>query len=157
MGFLAESDGGLTVSSESFDYQKSVFAFIDVSCPHCREFHLRKLDEWNRQGVRVYFIPFMRDPMDKKTKVIMDDIFCADNNSERLDLILSAYINIKAYVVKGNSGSCGHKRALLDSLYKIGMQYSLKGSPMFMNMVGDVYYGSASYEVAEIQTKKGVK
>jgi hypothetical protein len=151
IGLIARQDGIVTISPEVSEFKKSVFAFIDISCPHCRDFHLKVLQDWNRRGVRIYLVPFMRNPEDKKVASVMNDIFCAEKNSERLDLILNAYINVKTYKTQGNSASCGYRKPMLESLYRIGSQYKLKGSPMFVNMVGDVYYGVDAYVVAEIK------
>jgi hypothetical protein len=133
--------------------KRNVYVFIDLTCPHCRDFHLKEMHLWDSKGVQFVYVPFLRDVQDKKARQLAEYAFCADSNEEKMERIENIYIlGVKRSLAKIPPASecSGLQKVLLDFSLMNGLRYALKGSPMFLSESGKVYYGTPSFKRNEL-------
>lgn len=61
----------------------TLYAFTDVDCPYCRQFH-GQIDELNGMGISVHYLAFPRRGMDHETADTMISVWCADDRGAML-------------------------------------------------------------------------
>jgi hypothetical protein len=132
--------------------KKTVYAFMDLSCPHCKSFHLSTRSDWQSQGVRVVYIPFLKDQSNKRVAEATAGAFCQQNKGSRAKAVNDVYM--KGYRGLGlNSQGCTTiQKTIFDFLFNSGARYGLEGSPMFLTDTGRIYYGTTPFEMGELES-----
>jgi hypothetical protein len=131
-----------------------VYAFVDPSCPRCREFHLTQMEKWRSYGVTWVYIPFLVNPDDKKSRELAVGTFCADSTSELKKRVNRVYLEgpkKSRSLIQGWNSCDVTKEQIINSILDSGIRHGLAGSPMFVTQSGDVYYGAPSLEIAVIK------
>lgn len=123
---------------------KVVFAFVDLSCPYCQQFHLVNRSELEKQGVTFVYVPFVRDPNDKRVMDATRTVFCnADPVAAKMELD-SVYLNGPRNLGAMKGGACSHiRQSIIESLLVVGHQMGIVGTPMFLMPSGEVIYGTS--------------
>jgi hypothetical protein len=128
-----------------------VYAFIDVTCPHCKSFHLTHRAKLQQKGVSFIYVPFLRDVSNKKSRQANIDVFCSSAPESALDEYF-----LSGSIVGDGSGSdsvCSQLQlTVLNFLFQNGERYGLAGSPMFLMEYGAVIYGGDAL-LSEILSK----
>lgn len=129
-----------------------IFAFVDPSCPRCREFHLTKMKEWRTLGITWVYIPFLISDK-KKPRELAEYVYCAQDIDEVKKRIDDVYLKGPKDAEKliNSNDACGQKeKSVVTSILSAGFRHGLAGSPMFLTEEGEVYYGTPSLEMAVI-------
>lgn len=125
-----------------------IYAFMDVSCPHCKSFHLTKRVGLQMAGYTVVYLPFMRTPSDKKTRVVTEYLYCLKTNEDRMEFLNKAYLERKIKTVASGlpqDKSCSNlNSAIVNGVLSLGEQFNLAGSPVFFTEQGRLFYGYAA-------------
>jgi protein-disulfide isomerase len=126
-----------------------VYAFIDVTCPHCKSFHLTHRAKLQQKGVSFVYVPFLRDVSNKKSRKANIDVFCSSTPEDALD----EYFLSGSIVGDGSDSVCSQLQlTVLNFLFQNGERYGLAGSPMFLMEYGSVIYGGDAL-LSEILSK----
>lgn len=133
------------------------FAFMDATCPHCRDFHLFSRTDFERAGVSFIYIPFLRDTKSYLGRQTNLRAYCAPSKldiKQRLNKTFSLSVT-ELEADLSNPNCTKIQLALFEFLLGSGDRYNLRGSPMFMSFNGDVIYGVPSLKryVFEKQSK----
>ncbi|WP_155761665.1 DsbA family protein [Alteromonas mediterranea] len=133
-----------------------IYAFVDPSCPRCKEFHLTKMNEWRALGITWVYVPFLIDDNDD-AKELAEYVYCAPSIDEVKARVDSVYLKgpEKAGKMIRRSDACGQKeKSVVNSVLTAGFRHGLAGSPMFLTDSGEVFYGTPSLEMAVINKLK---
>ncbi|MEG3764876.1 hypothetical protein [Alteromonas sp. 14N.309.X.WAT.G.H12] len=136
--------------------QKLIFAFVDPSCPRCRDFHLTKMEQWRALGVTWVYIPFLISD-DRKSEELAEYVYCPSDIDEVKKRIDEVYLvgKKKAAGRAALNDACGQKeKSVVTSILTAGFRHGLAGSPMFLTESGEVYYGTPSLEMSVINQLK---
>lgn len=130
------------------DTVEPIYAFIDVTCPHCRKFHLTQLSNIEKSGHRIVYVPFLRDMDDYQAKKINLNTFCKSTTAEVKSALDEIYLRDRKDLKKGvPAPACNnYQKATFDFLLANGERYGLIGSPMFLTPTGEVVYGGPALE-----------
>lgn len=130
------------------DTLEPIYAFIDVTCPHCRKFHLTQLANIEKAGHRIVYVPFLRDMDDYHAKKMNLTVFCKSTTTEIKSALDEIYLKDRKDLKKGiPAPTCNnYQKATFDFLLANGERYGLIGSPMFLTPVGEVVYGGPALE-----------
>lgn len=127
------------------DRNEVIYAFMDLSCPHCKSFHLTKRVSLQMAGYTVVYLPFMRNPSDKKTRAVTEYLYCLENNEDRMDFLNKAYLERKIKAVAAGlpqDKTCSTlNNAITKGVLSLGSQFNLAGSPVFFTEQGRLFYG----------------
>lgn len=125
-----------------------IYAFIDVTCPHCRKFHLTQLANIEKAGHRIVYVPFLRDTSDYQAKKLNLDTFCKDTTDGIKSAMNTLYLKDRSDLKKGiQAPACNnYQKATFEFLLFNGERYGLIGSPMFLTPAGEVVYGGPALE-----------
>jgi hypothetical protein len=122
-----------------------IYAFMDLSCPHCKSFHLTKRVSLQMAGYTVVYLPFMRTPSDKKTRLVTEYLYCLKNNEDKMEFLNQAYLERKIKTVAARlpqEKSCETlNNAIVNGVLSLGEQFNLAGSPVFFTEQGRIFYG----------------
>lgn len=135
---------------------KVIYAFVDPSCPRCKEFHLTNMNEWRRLGITWVYIPFLINDNDD-AKELAEYVYCAPSIAEVKERVNTAYLKgpEKAGKMIRKSDACGQKeKSIVNSILTAGFRHGLAGSPMFLTDSGEVFYGTPSLEMSVINKLK---
>jgi hypothetical protein len=147
--------GGFVLSSKE-DYivypaygdatDRWVIAFMDPLCPYCRRFHMTQMGKLRQEGVGFVYVPFLRNPTDKKGASVWRGVFCDPSALRRTELMDDVFLRSPKQAKSHYSGitSCPTptRNALLNALLKSAALYPIGGSPMFLTEEGRVHYGA---------------
>lgn len=157
IGFISNSLEYFVVINPSVSKPlKRVYVFIDLTCPHCREFHLSERANWELDGIQWVYIPFLRDVNDIIANKLAQFAFCGKTNKERISRINDIYLMDEKQKSKVTpiSGECDLvSKLILDYSLRTGYDYSLRGSPLFVTESGKTYYGVPALRLNELQKK----
>jgi hypothetical protein len=120
-----------------------IYAFMDVTCPFCKKFHLLEREQLNRDGVTFIYIPFTKNYSNKKDLALNYAVFC-QSASEKKNSIDDAYLAPKITRFKINPNCNLLDSTLIRFFLKTGEMYGVAGSPMFLSRSGKVMYGTPS-------------
>lgn len=132
--------------------KRTVYAFMDLSCPHCKEFHLNKRQEWQAKGVRIVYVPFLRDTGSRRVAEATAGAFCQETAEQRKDSINKVFMDGVRRVDFSSAECSSLQKGILDFMFNSGAVYRLRGSPMFLTDTGRVYYGYSPFEIGESKT-----
>lgn len=129
-----------------------IYAFMDLSCPFCKRFHLSQRVKLQMEGYTVVYIPFLRDIDDKKARALTMLAFClrGDERQSFIDdafLALNVQNALSAGLKKYPSEKCDKVQdSIYESLISLSHQYNLTGSPVFFTEQGKLFYGFGALE-----------
>ena len=147
--FLMSASEYLPVYGDALDNNKVIFAFVDLSCPYCQQFHLVNRNEFEKKGFSFVYVPFVRNTIDKRVMDATRAVFCNDDPVATKAGVDQAYLNGPRQLRDVPAGSCSHvKKAIIESLLLVGHQMGAVGTPMFLLPNGEVVYGSAKLNAA---------
>jgi hypothetical protein len=66
--------------------REHIYVFVDMTCPHCRKFHLSQRVKFQKKGYSFTYIPFLRDPSNKRFSALNKWTFCADVESVKTNI-----------------------------------------------------------------------
>jgi len=126
--------------------KETIYAFVDVTCPHCKKFHLTARAEIEKSGVRIVYVPFARSASNQSQVAANMEVFCSSNLKETKSNLNDAYLLSPIELSsKMWSPKCNKlQNAVFGFLIGNGHRYNLKGSPMFLTELGDALYGTSS-------------
>lgn len=127
-------------------YKEKIYAFVDVTCPHCKKFHLTERASFEEKGIRVIYVPFARDVSRKSTIDANMFAFCSPDilstKSKLNDVYMMSKLELSS---KSWFPKCTKiQQSIFSFLIGNGERYSLRGSPMFLTEMGDALYGTAA-------------
>ena len=132
------------------DRHEVIYAFMDLSCPHCKAFHLTKKMKLQLDGYTLVYLPFMRDPTDKKTRQVTEYLYCLKDNDARMAFVDKAYLERKIKTVAASlppEKDCSTlNNAIVQGVLSLGEQFNLAGSPVFFTEQGRLFYGYSALE-----------
>lgn len=71
-----------------------IFVLTDYTCPFCKKFHEKTLPELIKNNINVHYIPFARNPNNKKALINFEKIFCkSKTNDEKKKMLDYAFEN----------------------------------------------------------------
>jgi hypothetical protein len=120
-----------------------IYAFMDVTCPFCKKFHLLEREQLNRDGVTFTYIPFTKNYSNKKDLALNHAVFC-QSESKKKNSINDAYLAPKIRKFKIESDCSVLDSTLIRFFLKTGEMYGVAGSPMFLSKSGKAIYGTPS-------------
>lgn len=140
-------DQFLVIQSDVVNPTRRIFVFVDLTCPHCKDFHLRDVKRLTDQGAQFVYVPFLRNYEDKKSRQIMMSAFCLGGNDAKRIRVDSIFISnlkdVKSEISETEECELMQK-IIVDYTSTLGFKFNLKGSPMFLTETGNVYYGTPS-------------
>ncbi len=140
--FIYQDALPLYSSTSSKNKGGRIYAFVDLTCAYCRNFHLSKMEKYREQGFSFIYIPFLRDPRDKNAAQLSVNTFCgpAETLKERVS---SAYQEkTPPLVMDVDYSMCSPDiAALLKYTFNIGAELGFIGSPLFHTEKGQVAFG----------------
>jgi hypothetical protein len=144
----AYKDTLVTYPSTTGYVRERIYAFMDVTCPYCRKFHLTERQELQAQGYEFVYIPYAKEPNNQDVIDLNLWAFCAENELHSKRNIDSAYLVApKARDNLASSPKCDNESLkFIAFLMGSGEKFSLVGSPAFFTGSADVIYGSAALE-----------
>lgn len=128
------------------EYKEKVFAFVDVTCPHCKKFHLTERAKFEARGIKIIYVPFSRDASRKSAidanmaAFCSPDILTTKSNLDNVYMLSKLEMSSKSWFPKCTK----IQQSIFSFLIGNGERYSLRGSPMFLTELGDALYGSAA-------------
>ena len=137
-----------TAVFEESNATETIYAFVDLSCPHCKNFHLTKRESWQHRGVRFVYLPMLLDQSVKRVRQLHERVFCLPSNKTKNELITHIYLNgTRVELPEIENIECSKAdKALFDSLMNAGGRYGLSGTPLFLTESGNLLYGINSLE-----------
>lgn len=121
-----------------------VYAFMDLNCPFCREFHLTKREELLNLGVDIWYLPFIKDD-NKKNRTILETVFCANGQKNKQEKITKVYLDSPKKMDDSEFKPCSRVNApFIHMIMQSGGRYGLSGTPLFITDSGGFFYGSNS-------------
>ena len=119
-----------------------IYAFVDLTCAYCRNFHLSKMEKYRERGFSFIYIPFLRDPRDKNAAQLSVNTFCGTTGVLK-ERISSAYQEkTPPLVMDVDYSMCSPDlEALLKYTFNIGAELGFIGSPLFQTEKGQVAFG----------------
>lgn len=127
-----------------------VYAFVDLSCPHCREFHLTQRAKWQSLGIDWVYIPFSRDMENKKMREMNVAAFCQQTPEKSKAIIDEIYLSpsnrLQSLSSKYKKDCSTLKKKMVEFFVGSGERYGFAGSPMFLTETGRVLYGVPAFE-----------
>lgn len=140
--FIYQDALPLYSSTSSKNKGGRIYAFVDLTCAYCRNFHLSKMEKYRERGFSFIYIPFLRDPRDKNAAQLSVNTFCgpAETLKERVS---SAYQEkTPPLVMDVDYSMCSPDiAALLKYTFNIGAELGFIGSPLFHTEKGQVAFG----------------
>tara|TARA_B100000929_G_scaffold8378_1_gene7126 strand:+ start:74151 stop:74984 length:834 start_codon:yes stop_codon:yes gene_type:complete len=119
-----------------------IYAFVDLTCAYCKNFHLSKMEKYRERGFSFIYIPFLRDPRNKNAAQLSVNTFCgpAETLKERVS---SAYQEkTPPLVMDVDYSMCSpDMAALLKYTFNIGAELGFIGSPLFHTEKGQLAFG----------------
>lgn len=146
MQFLLKNLGEYLPLYGDINAKTKFYAFIDVTCPHCRDFHLFSRTDFERAGVSFIYVPFLRNSKDYLAQTVNKRAFCSSSKLE-IKSKLNKLFSLSRSELEADltPPKCNRiQSSIFDFLLLTGDRYNLRGSPMFMSMNGDVIYGVPS-------------
>jgi len=129
---------------------ETIFAFVDLTCPYCKEFHLKHRAEWQMLGVNWVYVPFSKDLGNRRNTDLNADVFCQENTEVVKNSVDEIYLMPRSRLTSVASNykkNCSPvQSAFINFLMSNGERYALAGSPMFLTESGKVFYGAPSLE-----------
>jgi hypothetical protein len=121
-----------------------VYAFMDVSCPYCQEFHRKSLRNFNNKGVEFIYVPLLRDISMNKVRQITNTVFCFPKEQRQMamDNVLLNYKEEKGSLIL-KKGCSNNNVWLYDLLMESGQRHGFSGSPVFITENGRIFYGAS--------------
>lgn len=126
--------------------KETIYAFVDVTCPHCKKFHLTARSEIEKTGVKLVYVPFARSVNNQAQISANMEVFCSPNTGEIKNNLDEVYLLSPIELTsKMWSPKCNKlQQAVFSFLVGNGHRYNFKGSPMFLTELGDALYGTSS-------------
>lgn len=145
---LAKLWPNATVSFGPESPKERIFALVDLRCPHCREFHLTKRENWQNKGFQFTYLPMTPDPEDKKQQRLHEGAFCIPDQASKKEIITSIYLDgINAGLDKVDGVTCSSvDKSIYLTFMQAGIKYGLSGTPLFVTEAGNLLYGVSSLE-----------
>lgn len=120
-----------------------IWAFVDMTCPYCRKFHLTNRLQLQNVGVTFVYVPFSRSPGEKRADGANLNAFCGAPGDVKKDIDDYYLMETRLLLAKNLKSDCeGSQEILMDFLLHNGERFSLVGSPMFLTESGVVIYGA---------------
>lgn len=150
-GFLSYAADSLVVYEPlKGNRNEVIYAFMDLSCPHCKAFHLTKKMKLQMDGYTVVYLPFMRNSADKKTRNVTEYLYCLKDNEARKEFTDKAFlarkINEVALGLPTKKDCSTLNDAIVKGVLSLGEQFNLAGSPVFFTEQGRLFYGYSALE-----------
>jgi len=126
--------------------KETVYAFMDISCPHCAKFHQIDSRTLTQSGYEVVYIPFLRQPSDKKARHGLTKIFCTIDPVERrvaFDAVIGSYKTYRSQFIEPPKGCDNQHGWLYRELMLSGGRHQFLGSPTFVLEAGHVFFGAS--------------
>lgn len=119
----------------------NVFLFVDYTCPYCKKFHERILNKVNAAGYNVYYVPFVRNPNNKKVRNNLYSIFCHSDNDYKKELIKKAFQFDIIFDNSENDNKCEFNKDYFNMLLSIGEFLNVEGTPTSLFYNGNMVSG----------------
>jgi hypothetical protein len=144
----AHKDTLVTYPSTTGYVRERIYAFMDVTCPYCRRFHLTERQEFQAKGYEFVYIPYAREPNNIDMVNLNLWAFCAKDNLHSKRNIDSAYLATPKIRGKMASAPACNDGSLkfIEFLVGSGERFGVVGSPAFFTGSADVIYGSDALE-----------
>lgn len=120
-----------------------IVAFMDPSCPNCKQFHLVQRLKVNSLGYDVMYIPSARNPKDKKVMNSLVHYYC--RKDRMVDWAQTLYNDYKKARYKSKQNpleSCSSiDESYIRHLSEVFSRHMMLGSPAFITPDGMTLYG----------------
>jgi hypothetical protein len=138
----------VTYPSTTGYVRERIYAFMDVTCPFCRKFHLTERQDLQAQGYEFVYIPYAKEPNNKDVTELNLWAYCANNELHSKRNIDDVYLaTSRGRDNMAMSPECDDESLrFIEFLMGSGERFSLAGSPAFFTGTADVVYGSAALE-----------
>lgn len=145
---LASTWPSVHASFGEISAKETIFAFVDLACPHCKEFHLTKREYWQNRGFRFVYLPMTLNAESRKSRELHSRVFCIPDSQKKRDVITEIYLNGVKTEIPGLSDVVCSKvdQAMMSVLIGAGIKYNLTGTPLFVTETGNFFYGQGSLE-----------
>lgn len=107
----------------------TVAVFTDIECGYCRKLH-SQIAQYNKLGIAVQYLAFPRAGLGSPDALVMESVWCSDDRR-------------KALTDAKNGQSIAPKRCdnPVATEYKLGQRLGLQGTPMIVDIDGEVLPG----------------
>jgi thiol:disulfide interchange protein DsbC len=143
LSLLTEQDGIVYGDGKNI-----VYVFVDITCSFCKKFHKETVLPNLDKNIKFVYFPFLRNPLDSKTKSRMLDLFCVQGNDQRKSFY-DGY-------VRGNRNvqvpECENNR-LGRMLFELIELENFIGTPTMVFPDGKVLSGHLSYDDLQKRVK----
>lgn len=131
--------------TQTHEGKQRIFAFIDLTCTYCRDFHLNKMENYRERGYGFIYIPFLRDPSNRPAAQLIIDTFCSDAGTIKERISKAYLINRLSVVQEIDFSSCKpEEQAFLKNTLPLGAKLGFIGSPLFITETGSIAFGEPS-------------
>lgn len=111
-----------------------IFVLMDYTCPFSKKFHNETLNKLLQNDIEVTYIPYQRDPSNRKTKNGLAEIFCFNKSDDyKKELLNKAFSQEKTFI----SENCNTDQNIGINILDITNGFDAYGTPTILNVAGD--------------------